>query len=63
MSKTAVENVLLSTDEVAKMLAICKRTLFRLVAVGEFPKPIRLGAAMRWRRETIERFLSEQESQ
>lgn len=38
---------LLTLNETAQRLAICKRTLERLIASGEFPRPLRIGRAVR----------------
>jgi excisionase family DNA binding protein len=38
---------LLTMEEAAHTLGICKRSLERLIARGEFPAPLRLGRAVR----------------
>jgi len=47
------EPLLLSTREVAKLLRVSDRTLFRMHTEGEMPKPIRIGRAVRWGRDEI----------
>ncbi len=51
--------VLLTADEVAAMLNVSERTLWRLLSGGKVPKPVRFGRSTRWRdsevREWIER--------
>ncbi len=48
-NKSKQEVVLLKADEVAQMLSISTRTLWRLVSVKKFPEPVRLGGSTRWR--------------
>jgi excisionase family DNA binding protein len=35
--------LLIKKPEAARRLSICKRTLERLIASGEFPKPVKIG--------------------
>ncbi|MCX7693464.1 MAG: helix-turn-helix domain-containing protein [Tepidimonas taiwanensis] len=48
---------LLRAPEVARALGIGRSTLYRWVAQGLVPPPLRLGGAARWRPEDIERVL------
>jgi excisionase family DNA binding protein len=41
--------VLLSADEVAAMLGVSERTLWRLLSAGKLPQPVRFGRSTRWR--------------
>lgn len=41
------EPVLLTINQAAARLAICRRTLLRLVAGGKFPAPVKIGRAAR----------------
>lgn len=43
----------LSAVEAATLVGISKNTFRRGVAVGRFPKPIRLGGLVRWPRSEI----------
>jgi predicted DNA-binding transcriptional regulator AlpA len=44
---------------VAELLDISVRTLYRKVASGDFPKPVRIGkGTTRWRMRDIESFLN-----
>jgi len=45
---------------VAKRLSVSERQIWKLLAKGEFPKPIRLGRAVRWSRQTIDEWLAQQ---
>ena len=50
---------LISADELARRLAISKRSLWRLRSAGELPQPIRLGGAIRWRLEDITKWIAD----
>jgi excisionase family DNA binding protein len=53
-NKSKREVVLLKADEVAQMLAISTRTLWRLVSVKKCPAPVRVGGSTRWRASEVE---------
>lgn len=53
---------LVSLGSTAEALAISKRTLHRLIAAGDFPKPIKVGAASRVRLADIERYLERRQA-
>ncbi|TSE32106.1 helix-turn-helix transcriptional regulator [Tepidimonas charontis] len=57
MSMSAPQVRLLRAPEVARALGIGRSTLYRWVAAGLVPPPLRLGGAARWRPEDIERVL------
>lgn len=46
--------ILLRDREVAELLAISRRSVWRLTSSGDLPRPIKLGKAVRWRRSDIE---------
>jgi excisionase family DNA binding protein len=46
--------ILLKANEVAQMLSISTRTLWRLVSVKKFPAPVRVGGSTRWRAAEVE---------
>jgi prophage regulatory protein len=49
---------LLTARDVAARLSMSTRTLYRLVAAGSFPRPVRLGRRFaRWRASDVQRFL------
>jgi len=52
---------ILKAKQVAEMLDVGLSTVYRAVEAGELPA-IRIGAAIRIRREALEKFLSQQES-
>ena len=47
----------LDVNEVAQLLGVSKRTVYRLLDAGQIPKPLKLGNATRWRRTDIELFV------
>lgn len=49
---------LMKIDEVAEYFSLNARTLRRMWERGDFPKPIRLGACLRWRRQTLDEFIA-----
>ncbi|MBX9681854.1 MAG: helix-turn-helix domain-containing protein [Gemmataceae bacterium] len=51
--------LLITADEVARLLNLSKRTLWRLLSAGKLPAPVRLGNAVRWRREEIRQWISQ----
>jgi excisionase family DNA binding protein len=52
------ERRLLRDRGVAAVLDISVRTVWKLVAAGALPAPIRLGRSTRWRTADIERWLA-----
>jgi len=48
---------LLTALDVAEILSISKRSVWRLTSAGEIPKPIKLGHSCRWSRKSIEQFV------
>lgn len=51
--------VLLTVKEVAEMLGLSERTVYRLADAGNMPRPVKLGAAVRWRRNELERWIDD----
>ncbi|TWT67023.1 Helix-turn-helix domain protein [Posidoniimonas polymericola] len=49
--------LLATPTQVAEMLQVSTRTLWRMRAAGKLPEPVRLGAAVRWRRDEIEQWV------
>ena len=44
---------LLTVEQTATMVGLGVRTIWNMVAKDEFPKPVKIGAATRWRRSEI----------
>ena len=51
--------LLIPACEVARLLGISKRTLWRLLSAGKLPAPIRLGNNVRWRLDEVEQWISQ----
>jgi len=49
--------LLISADELARLLGISTRTIWRRLSGGEIPKPVRLGKSVRWRLADIESWI------
>lgn len=41
--------ILIRADEVARLMGVSERTLWRLLSAGKVPKPLRIGRNTRWR--------------
>lgn len=48
---------LITADELAAILGLSKRSVWRLVANGEIPEPLRVGGSTRWPLDEIEAWL------
>jgi prophage regulatory protein len=53
---------LMRVKEVARYVAMSPASVWRLVAKGEFPKPVKVGGATRWRTEQVVEWVQEQEA-
>lgn len=49
---------LLTIRELAELCGLSTRTIFRLVDSGKVPQPIRLGKAIRWNSEEVEKWIA-----
>lgn len=47
-----------NAGQVAKMLGVSVRQVWRLHTTGRLPRPVRLGNCVRWRRAEIEAFVA-----
>jgi predicted DNA-binding transcriptional regulator AlpA len=47
-----------SAKDLAKMLAVSIRQVWRLNSAGKLPRPVRLGGSVRWRRDEIVAFVA-----
>jgi excisionase family DNA binding protein len=50
---------MLTIDEVARLLSCSTRTVYRLNDAGRMPRPVRLGALVRWNRTEIEQWIAD----
>ena len=56
---SATAPILLSVADVARMLSVSVRHVWRLRDSGNLPAPIYLGRTVRWRKAALEAWLSE----
>lgn len=54
---------LLTVEELAKLLRLGRRTIWRRISDQTLPPPIRIGRAVRFRRSTIEDWLQTKEEE
>lgn len=54
----AVERELLTLAEVASMLAICRRSVYRLVGRGELSPPVKVGRCVRFRMIDVRSYIT-----
>jgi excisionase family DNA binding protein len=52
-----IRSLTLDVKQVAHLLSVSRRTVYRLLDAGQIPKPLKLGGATRWRRTDIELFV------
>jgi excisionase family DNA binding protein len=50
--------LLIDTNQVAKLLQVSARTVWKMEHVGEMPKAIRIGKAVRWGYEEIQEWVA-----
>jgi excisionase family DNA binding protein len=50
----AAEPVLMDVVSVARLLGCCKRHVYRLAGSGRMPRPVKLGALVRWNRSALQ---------
>lgn len=49
---------LLTAQDVAGILSLSKRQIFRLNSCGKIPKPVKINNTVRWRQSDIENWIS-----
>lgn len=50
--------VMLQADQVAELLGVSSRSVWRMAAAGDIPAPVKIGPRLvRWRLATLERYL------
>ena len=50
---------MLTVHDVARMLNCSVRTVYRLCDSGRMPRPVKLGALVRWPREQVEAWIAD----
>ena len=58
-SKPAMTCELITANQLADLLNISERTLYRLKSTGVIPKPISLGGSVRWRLAEIRTWIEQ----
>ena len=53
-----VDVELVNARELAKILSVSERTLYRLKSTGELPTPVVLGGSVRWRLSEIRQWIA-----
>jgi excisionase family DNA binding protein len=51
--------LLVTSEEVARLMQISERTLWRLLSAGKVPEPVRIGRSTRWRLNDVRRWIEE----
>ena len=51
--------LLISADQLAEMLQISTRTLWRLLSAGKLITPVHIGGSTRWRLEQVRKWIDE----
>lgn len=54
-----VESAMLDMEQVAALLCCSTRHIYRLSDAGKMPRPLKLGALVRWRRAEIEAWIAD----
>jgi excisionase family DNA binding protein len=58
-SPAAEEPLLINAEELARLINVSKRTLWRLRSAGDLPAPVRLGSTVRWRLDEIRAWIGQ----
>ncbi len=53
----ASEPVMLTVEDMGRLLNCSARSIYRLAEAGRIPRPVRLGGLRRWHRPMVERWL------
>lgn len=54
----APEPLLIQAEELARMLGVSTRTLWRLLSAGRLPRPVRFGGNTRWRLAEVKAWIA-----
>lgn len=55
---TDLKPVLINAEELARIMDISERTLWRLLSGGKVPQPVRVGRNTRWRLAEVEEWIA-----
>ena len=53
------EALLIQAEELAALLNVSERTLWRLLSAGKIPEPVRLGRSTRWRLDEVRQWIND----
>jgi len=56
---SAPEPLFVTAAELARLMRVSTRTLWRLLSAHKIPEPIRLGGAVRWRIDVIQDWIDQ----
>ncbi|WP_386692522.1 MULTISPECIES: helix-turn-helix transcriptional regulator [unclassified Lonepinella] len=59
--ETITLSVYATAKEICKLLHLSRAKLYTMANAGEFPPPLKLGRALRWRVSTVKNWLDQQE--
>jgi len=54
-----VHSQLITTEELAQMLSVSERTIYRWRAEGKIPPALKIGGVLRWSRDAIVEWLAD----
>lgn len=57
-TKSTMLRELITANQLADMLSISERTLYRLKSIGQLPEPIVLGGSVRWRLAEVREWIA-----
>ena len=58
-TQSSTSSRLISAEEVAEMLSISTRTVWRLLSTGKMVQPIRIGGSVRWSLEQVRQWIDD----
>lgn len=59
LAATEIQPAMIDVETVASMLSVSRRHVYTLSDSGRMPRPRKLGAAARWNREEIEKWIAD----
>ncbi len=57
--EASAEPLLVTAAEVAHLLNVSTRTLWRQLSAGQVPQPVRFGGTVRWRIDELKKWIAE----
>jgi excisionase family DNA binding protein len=53
------EPLLIPAEQLAGLLNLSTRTVWRMLSAGQIPKPVRIGASVRWRLDQVREWIND----